>query len=82
MHITGETIMDDEVFGLTRGIRNLHNALESTHPGIGKAELEVLGDALLNQLSRAIEAGEKLGSLVPKPDGKVELRIWDILGKK
>lgn len=68
--------------GLSKGIKSLSDALESRHPDMNEAERDVMGNALLNQVSHAIESDEKFGSLVRKPDGRVELRIWDILGKK
>lgn len=62
----------------TAGINQLLVGLEKTAPGLGMSEKEVMGNALLSQIGKALKSGERLASVKFKKDGNLDLKVWHI----
>ena len=66
------------IIDLSRGTSDLLNALHVTYPQANEGEIEVLSNAILGRMSRAITAGEKLAAVRLGPGGDFNLTIWEI----
>ena len=66
------------------GIKHLFASLQNTYPDMKPRDIEKLGNDFLQNLSESIENKLPFGNLRPRPDGRLELNLWDIkkLGKK
>jgi len=66
------------------GLKHLMTSLQQTYPEMKQKDIERIGNDILHNLSESIENKLPFGNLRPRPDGRLELNLWDIkkLGKK
>jgi len=60
------------------GNRNLWNSLQRRNPGMKPRDIEKIGNDLLQILSNTIDLELPFGNLRPRPDGRLELNLWDV----
>jgi hypothetical protein len=65
-------------YNLSRGNRDLMNAIEKRYPRLGFVQREVLGNELITRAGRSLAAGENLGSVRQTGRRDWELTVWDI----
>jgi len=70
--------------GLATGMSRLKSAVKSQYPHLSDKELEQISGIILEEISRRVDAGEKLAFLKRNADGNVELTVLglEVLDKK
>jgi hypothetical protein len=77
-----EPTFDLSNLDLSTGIDGLIRGIQYQNPEMNIAEIETLGNSLLEKVGEALRNGDQIASVTLKPDGNFDLKIWHINPKE